>query len=141
LTHHLGQDATGFVKANIDAWAREMQQSGLDAIVVNASGCGTTVKDYGFMFRADPVYADKARAVASITKDISELITQIGLKAPVIETGHRVAYHSACSLQHGQRIVRQPKELLAAAGFEVTDIPESHLCCGSAGTYNMLQPE
>jgi glycolate oxidase iron-sulfur subunit len=141
LTHHLGQDAIGFAKANIDAWTREMQQSGLDAIVINASGCGTTVKDYGFMLRADPVYAEKARAVASITRDISELMTQVGLKPPVIETGQRVAYHSACSLRHGQRVVRQPKDLLAAAGFEVADIPESHLCCGSAGTYNMLQPD
>jgi glycolate oxidase iron-sulfur subunit len=141
LTHHLGQDGSGFAKANIDAWTREMQQSDLDAIIINASGCGTTVKDYGFMFRADAAYAEKAHAVASITKDITEWLTQIGLKPPVIETGQLVAYHSACSLQHGQRIVREPKELLAAAGFEVTDIPEAHICCGSAGTYNLLQPE
>jgi glycolate oxidase iron-sulfur subunit len=140
LTHHLGQDGSRFAKANIDAWTREMQQSGLDAVVINASGCGTTVKDYGFMFRADPAYAEKARAVASITKDITEWMTEIGLKPPVMETGQLVAYHSACSLQHGQRVVREPKELLAAAGFEVTDIPEAHICCGSAGTYNLLQP-
>ena len=141
LTHHLGQDSSRFAKANIDAWTREMQQSGLDAVVINASGCGTTVKDYGFMLRADPAYAEKARAVASITKDITEWMTQIGLQPPVIETGQRVAYHSACSLQHGQRVVREPKELLTAVGFEVTDIPEAHICCGSAGTYNLLQPE
>ena len=140
LTHHLGQDGSRFAKANIDAWTREMQQSGLDAVIINASGCGTTVKDYGFTFRADPAYAEKARAVASITRDITEWMTEIGLKPPVIETGQLVAYHSACSLQHGQRVVRQPKELLAAAGFEVTDIPEAHICCGSAGTYNLLQP-
>jgi glycolate oxidase iron-sulfur subunit len=117
-----------------------MHQSGLDAVVINASGCGTTVKDYGFMFRADPAYAEKARDVASITKDIAEWMTRIRLKPPVIETGQLVAYHSACSLQHGQRVVREPKELLTAVGFEVIDIPEAHLCCGSAGTYNLLQP-
>ncbi|MBV8589192.1 MAG: glycolate oxidase subunit GlcF, partial [Acetobacteraceae bacterium] len=141
LTHHLGQDATKFAKANIDAWMREKEKGGLDAVVINASGCGTTVKEYGFTFRADPAYAEKAATIASITMDISEVMTEIGLKQPVVETGHRVAYHSACSLQHGQRIRRQPKELLAAAGFEVTDIPESHICCGSAGSYNLLQPE
>ena len=141
LTHHLGQDGSHFAKANIDAWTHEMRQSGLDAVVINASGCGTTVKDYGFMFRSDPAYAEKAGAVASMTRDITEWMTQIGLKPPVIETGQRVAYHSACSLQHGQRVVREPKELLAAVGFEVTDIPEAHICCGSAGTYNLLQPE
>lgn len=141
LTHHLGQDGTGFARANIDAWTREREEGGLDAIVINASGCGTTVKDYGFMFRADAAYAKRASAVSSITKDISELISELGLKPPVIETGQRVAYHSACSLQHGQRVTREPKALLAAAGFEVTDIPEAHLCCGSAGTYNLLQPE
>ncbi|MDQ2801475.1 MAG: glycolate oxidase subunit GlcF [Pseudomonadota bacterium] len=141
LTHHLGQDATGFAKANIDAWTRELQQAGLDAVVINASGCGTTVKDYGFVFRADTAYAEKARTISSITKDVTELMLQIGLRPPVVATGQRVAYHSACSLQHGQRVLREPKELLAAAGFEVSDIPEGHICCGSAGTYNLLQPE
>ncbi len=110
-------------------------------MVINASGCGTTVKDYGFTFRADPAYAKRAGAISAITKDITELMTEIGLKPPVVETGQRVAYHSACSLQHGQRVIREPKALLTAAGFEVTDIPEAHLCCGSAGTYNLLQPE
>jgi glycolate oxidase iron-sulfur subunit len=141
LNHHLGQDSSRFAKANVDAWTREMQQSGLDAVVINASGCGTTVKDYGFMFRADPAYAGKARAVASITRDITEWMSHIGLKPPVIETGQLVAHHGACSLQHGQRVVREPKELLAAVGFEVTDIAEAHICCGSAGTYNLLRPE
>ncbi len=141
LTHHLGQDGTAFAKANIDAWAREMRGDGLDAVVINASGCGTTVKDYGFMFRADPEYADKAGAVSRLAKDITELMAELGLKAPVIATGQRVAYHSACSMQHGQRIRREPKELLAAAGFDVLDVPEGHICCGSAGTYNLLQPE
>jgi glycolate oxidase iron-sulfur subunit len=141
LTHHLGQDSTRFAKANIDAWTAEKEGSGLDAVVINASGCGTTVKEYGFSLRSDPNYAEKARWVSSATKDISELMTELGLKPPVVETGQRVAYHSACSLQHGQRVRRQPKELLAAAGFQVMDVPESHICCGSAGTYNLLQPE
>jgi glycolate oxidase iron-sulfur subunit len=141
LTHHLGRDATHFAKANIDVWAAEKEKFGLDAVVINASGCGTTVKEYGFSLRADPRYAEKARWVSSVTKDISELISELRLQPPVVETGQRVAYHSACSLQHGQRVRRQPKELLAAAGFRVVDIPESHLCCGSAGTYNLLQPE
>jgi glycolate oxidase iron-sulfur subunit len=141
LTHHLGRDATHFAKANIDVWVAEKEKFGLDAVVINASGCGTTVKEYGFSLRADPRYAEKARWVSSVTKDISELMSELRLQPPVVETGQRVAYHSACSLQHGQRVRRQPKELLAAAGFRVVDIPESHLCCGSAGTYNLLQPE
>ena len=141
LTHHLGQDSHGFARANIDAWTREIAAGGLDAIVINASGCGTTVKDYGFMFRADPAYADKAAAVSALARDVTEVMAQLGLHAPVVPTGQRVAYHSACSLQHGQRVQSQPKALLAAAGFVVVDIPEGHLCCGSAGTYNLLQPE
>jgi glycolate oxidase iron-sulfur subunit len=141
LTHHLGMDFEGFAKANIDTWTRERQAGGLDAVVINASGCGTTVKEYGFTFRADPAYAEKAAAVSAITKDISEFMTALGLKPPVVETGQRVAYHSACSLQHGQRVRREPKDLLVVAGFDVTDIPEAHICCGSAGTYNLLQPE
>ncbi len=141
LTHHLGRDAHGFARANIDAWSREMAGEGLDAIVVNTSGCGTTVKDYGFMFRTDAAYAEKAAAVSATARDISELMIELGLREPTIQTGQRVAYHSACSLQHGQRVREQPKALLAAAGFEVVDIPEAHLCCGSAGTYNLLQPE
>jgi len=134
-------EALSFAKANIDAWMREKTGGGLDAIIINASGCGTTVKDYGFTFRADPAYADKAATVSALTKDISEFMTTLGLHAPVVETGQRVAYHAACSLQHGQNVRREPKELLLAAGFDVTDIPESHICCGSAGTYNLLQPE
>lgn len=141
LTHHLGQEALHFAKANIAAWVRERQQSGLDAVVINASGCGTTVKDYGFTLRADPSFAEKAQSVSAMTKDITELMTDIGLRPAVTETGQRVAYHSACSLQHGQNIREEPKKLLAAAGFQVIDIPESHICCGSAGTYNLLQPE
>ncbi|MGQ0674755.1 MAG: heterodisulfide reductase-related iron-sulfur binding cluster, partial [Rhodospirillales bacterium] len=113
----------------------------LDAIVVNASGCGTVVKDYGFMFRADPVWADRARRVSELARDVSEAMDELTLRAPTVATGRKVAYHSACSLQHGQRIDAAPKALLAKAGFAVVDVPEGHLCCGSAGTYNMLQAD
>jgi glycolate oxidase iron-sulfur subunit len=108
--------------------------------VINASGCGTTVKDYGFMLREDPAYAAKAARISAITKDIAELMSEIGLKPPVREVDLVVAYHSACSMQHGQQIQIEPKQLLNAAGFTVKDVPEAHLCCGSAGTYNILQP-
>jgi glycolate oxidase iron-sulfur subunit len=141
LAHHLGRDALGDVRANVDAWMAEADRDGLDAIVVNASGCGTMVKDYGYMLRADPAYAEKARQVSALAKDVSEVLQELGLRPPAIEVGRRVAYHSACSLQHGQRIHAGPKELLQRAGFAVMDVPEGHLCCGSAGTYNMLQPE
>jgi glycolate oxidase iron-sulfur subunit len=99
------------------------------------------VKDYGFLFREDPAYAEKAARIAALTRDVTELMSEIGLAAPTRATGQRVAYHSACSMQHGQRITNQPKALLAAAGFTVLEVPEGHLCCGSAGTYNLLQPE
>ena len=144
LVHHLGQEgaALAFAKANIDAWEREIAAGGLDAIVVNASGCGTTVKDYGFMLREDAAYADKAARISALTRDVSEVAASLGVERRTDEgRGLRVAYHSACSLQHGQKLHREPKALLAAAGFEAVDIPEAHLCCGSAGTYNLLQPE
>ncbi len=141
LTHHLGQDALDYARKNIEAWTREIGAGGLDAIVINASGCGTTVKDYGFMFRDDPILAEPARMISGLTRDITELMSEIGLQQPRIPTGRRVAYHSACSLQHGQRVRQEPKSLLAQAGFVVLDPPEGHLCCGSAGTYNLLQPE
>jgi glycolate oxidase iron-sulfur subunit len=141
LTHHLGQDGHSYARANILAWTKEMAKGGLDAIVINASGCGTTVKDYGFMFRTDPELAEPAKLISSITRDITELMSEIGLHSPANPTGRRVAYHSACSLQHGQQVREPPKRLLKEAGFVVLDPPEGHLCCGSAGTYNLLQPE
>jgi glycolate oxidase iron-sulfur subunit len=142
LVHHMGraEESHDAARANIDAWTREIERDGLDAIVVNASGCGTTLKDYGFLLRTDPRYADKAARISALTRDISELMTELGLAPPATKPGIAVAYHSACSLQHGQRIHAAPKALLAAAGFAVRDIPEGHLCCGSAGTYNLLQP-
>ena len=143
LTHHLGKEDAALASArrNIDAWWRQVEGTGLDAIVITASGCGTTVKDYGHMLAGDPVYADKAARIAALAKDVTEVVSDLGLAAPTIDTGQRVAYHAACSMQHGQQIVRQPKALLTAAGFDVVDVPEGHLCCGSAGTYNILQPE
>ncbi len=142
LAHHMGAEerALAQARADIEAWTREMEGEGLEAIVVTTSGCGATIKDYGHMLRDDPAFAEKAKVVASIAKDISEVAQNLDLEfarlRPLV-----VAYHAACSLQHGQEIADAPKALLRRAGFEVRAIPESHLCCGSAGTYNILQPE
>jgi glycolate oxidase iron-sulfur subunit len=142
LVHHMGreQQALGQARANIDAWTREIDGEGLDAILITASGCGTTIKDYGYMLRNDPAYAQKAARVSAIAQDISQYLASLELGAPSRPGGLKVAYQAACSLQHGQKIVRQPKELLARAGYAMRDIAEAHLCCGSAGTYNILQP-
>jgi glycolate oxidase iron-sulfur subunit len=140
LTHHLGRDAADYARANIDAWSRTLADGGLDAIVVNASGCGTHVKDYDFLLREDPAYADKAARISALAKDVTEIVAQLDLALPITPSGIRVAYHSACSMQHGQRIHSLPKKLLVDAGFTILDIPEAHLCCGSAGTYNIMQP-
>jgi glycolate oxidase iron-sulfur subunit len=141
LTHHMGREAEALAsaRANIDAWTREMAE-GLDAIVITTSGCGTTVKDYGFMLRTDPAYGEKAAAVSALAMDISEYLATLNLPRAASGNGIVVAYHSACSLQHGQKITREPKELLSKCGFVVEDVAEGHLCCGSAGTYNILQP-
>jgi glycolate oxidase iron-sulfur subunit len=142
LAHHMGAEARALAqaRADVDAWTREIEGEGLEAIVVTASGCGATIKDYGFMLRDDPLYADKARRVAALARDVSEIAGGLGLDfappRPLV-----VAYHAACSLQHGQKIVDAPKALLRRAGFDARSIPEAHLCCGSAGTYNILQPE
>ncbi|MCC7271101.1 MAG: glycolate oxidase subunit GlcF, partial [Alphaproteobacteria bacterium] len=143
LVHHMGKEHPALVqaRANVAAWTREIDGAGLDAIVVNASGCGTTVKDYGFMLRGEAAWADRAARVSGLTRDVSEVMADLGLKDAGGAPRLRVAYHAACSLQHGQRVREAPKALLAAAGFEVAEVPEGHLCCGSAGTYNLLQPE
>jgi glycolate dehydrogenase iron-sulfur subunit len=143
LVHHMGREHAALAQArrNIDAWMREIEGEGLDAILVTTSGCGVTLKDYGFIFRGDPAYADKAARVSALAKDISEYLAELNPASAVAQSGIVVAYHAACSLQHGQNIVREPKQLLARAGFAVKDVPEGHLCCGSAGTYNMLQPQ
>ncbi|MCL6285872.1 glycolate oxidase subunit GlcF [Ruegeria sp. 2012CJ41-6] len=141
LTHHMGKTGESHASAarNIRAWAREMDGQGLDGIVINTSGCGTTVKDYSHMFR-DSDLAEDARRVSQIAMDVSELLVQLELPeaAPRDMT---VAYHAACSLQHGQKITAHPKTLLRRAGFDIVEPADSHLCCGSAGTYNLMQPE
>jgi len=141
LTHHMGKVDESHASAarNIRAWKAEMDGDGLDAIVINTSGCGTTVKDYGHMFRNEPL-AGEAAAVSGLAMDVSELLMQLDL--PEGDDKHlTVAYHAACSLQHGQKIKTYPKDLLKRAGFKVVEPADSHLCCGSAGTYNLLQPE
>lgn len=143
LVHHMGREKAALASAqqNVDAWTRELDNGGLDAIVITASGCGTTIKDYGFMLRLDQAYAEKAARVSALAKDVTEYLATLDLPEPQRKPGLTVAYHSACSMQHGQKITRQPKELLARAGFIVKEPREGHLCCGSAGTYNIMQPE
>jgi glycolate oxidase iron-sulfur subunit len=142
IVHHMGREARSlaFARANVDAWT-QLIEDGLQAIVVTASGCGTTLKNYGFMLRHDPAYAEKAARVSALAKDVTELLAEAGLPPRAVETGLSVAYHAACSLQHGQRVTAQPKALLAEAGFTVREPRDAHLCCGSAGTYNILQPD
>lgn len=143
LVHHMGreQEALDFARKNIDAWTAEIDGDGLDAILITISGCGTTVKDYGFMLREDAAFAEKAARVSALARDVSEYLAQLQLKPSGGAARLTVAYHSACSLQHGQRVVREPKDVLARVGFAVKDVPEAHLCCGSAGVYNILQPD
>ena len=140
-------EAHGQAKANIEAWEAEMRSSdrreSLDAIVVTTSGCGTTIKDYGHMLREEPEWADRAAKISALAKDVTEYLTTLDMPAAPEgeQTGIVVAYHAACSLQHGQKVRAQPKALLRHAGYTVREAPEAHLCCGSAGTYNLLQPE
>ena len=143
LVHHMGRSEASHAQARamIDAWIAEADGAGLDAIVVNASGCGTTVKDYGHMFRDDPAYAEKAARVAALAQDISEFLAGLDMDAVRAPEEIAVTYHSACSMQHGQQVKELPVDLLRNAGFRVKEPAEGHLCCGSAGTYNMLQPE
>jgi glycolate oxidase iron-sulfur subunit len=143
LTHHLGRDGDALARArvNITAWREEAARDGLDAILVTTSGCGTVIKDYGFMLREDREYAAAAAEISARTRDITEYVGGLELQPTQQQNDIVVAYHSACSLQHGQKITQVPKELLSKNGFVVKDVPESHLCCGSAGTYNILQPD
>jgi len=143
LVHHMGKEAPALdaARKNIDAWMAEIDHGGLDAIIITASGCGTTIKDYAHMLRDDAAYRDKAAKVASLAKDITEYLSEVDLPSPAFIPGIKLAYHSACSMQHGQKITMQPKNLLRGAGFRVSDVAEGHLCCGSAGTYNIMQPE
>jgi glycolate oxidase iron-sulfur subunit len=144
LTHHMGQHdrAMASARANIASWTRLIEAGGLDAIVVNTSGCGTTVKDYGFMFRDEPApWPERAARISALAMDVSEFLAKRDYAPSLPPPGLTVAYHSACSLQHGQQIRAEPKALLARAGFKVVEPAEPHLCCGSAGTYNLMQPE
>jgi glycolate oxidase iron-sulfur subunit len=142
LLHHMGRERAGLAqaRANIDAWTREIENGGLEAIVITASGCGSTIKDYGHLLADDPAYAEKAARVAALARDATEYVASLDLTYAAPRK-LAVAYHAACSLQHGQKITEAPKALLRRAGFEVRTPAESHLCCGSAGTYNILQPE
>ncbi|MFN6979598.1 MAG: heterodisulfide reductase-related iron-sulfur binding cluster, partial [Gemmobacter sp.] len=146
VTHHMGKAemAHAAAAANIRAWMREKAARGLDAVVINTSGCGTTVKDYGHMFRTDAALAGDAATIAGMACDVSELLLRLDVPegaAAGVTGGLRVAYHAACSLQHGQQVKTAPKDLLRRAGFTVVEPADAHLCCGSAGTYNLLQPE
>jgi len=142
LPHHMGKEDASLTMAhaNIVAWEQEMAKGGLDAIVITASGCGTTIKDYGFMLRDDAAFAERAAKVSALAIDLTEFMATLDLPAQPSKN-MVVAYHSACSMQHGQKITTLPKTLLSQAGFTVKDVPEGHICCGSAGTYNILQPE
>jgi glycolate oxidase iron-sulfur subunit len=143
LTHHMGRDrdALARARANVTVWLGEAERNGLDAILTTTSGCGTVIKDYGFMLREDRDFASPAAKISALAKDITEYIGGLDLTPQQQRGDIVVAYHSACSLQHGQKITQAPKELLSKSGFVVKDVPESHLCCGSAGTYNILQPD
>ena len=143
LAHHMGKDDDALAKAkiNIAAWEKEIAGGGLDAIVISASGCGTVLKNYGFMLKDDPAWAARAARISALCKDVTEVLAGLELIPPVIAPGLAVAYHSACSLQHGQKVIDQPRALLALAGFDVREIADGHICCGSAGTYSILQPE
>lgn len=144
LVHHMGDEDAGHAAAknNILAWENAAQANGsIDAIVINASGCGTTVKDYGWMLRNESDWAERARAVSEKTKDITEVLAELGLGDVPPGPRPKLAYHSACSMQHGQGLKAEPVALLEQAGFDVSQPAESHICCGSAGTYNIMQPE
>ena len=142
LVRHIGREKASLEAArrNVDAWTRELEGDGVDAIVITASGCGTTIKDYGFMLAGDPAYAARAARVSALAKDVTELLAEAGLPTSAPRP-MRVAYHAACSLQHGQKVSDAPRDLLSAAGYQVLTPAEAHLCCGSAGVYNILQPE
>lgn len=143
LNLHMGkaQAARAYAKANVKAWSDLLEQGGLDAIITNASGCGTTVKDYGHLLKDDPEFSVAAARIASLARDVTEWLAHMRLPPAERPRRHRVTYHDACSLRNVQQVTKQPRQLLKDAGFIVQDVPESHFCCGSAGTYNILQPE
>jgi glycolate oxidase iron-sulfur subunit len=143
LVHHMGReaDAVEQAKRNVDAWMKAISKGPVDAIIINASGCGTMVKDYGHLLKHEPAYARQAAEISGLARDVTEFLASYDFGAPSRWSSLRIAYHSACSMQHGQRLTDEPKALLRNAGFTVLDVPEGHICCGSAGVYNVLQPE
>ena len=146
LNHHLGKEelAKETFKKNINMWYDEYLKNGLDAIISNTSGCGTTLKDYGFVFRNDNELKKKAKKISELTKDITEFLDQnlkLSFKSDKVTKKYNIAYHSACSMQHGQKVHKQPIDLLEKTGNKILNIPEGHICCGSAGTYNILQSD
>ena len=147
LNHHLGKSdlAREAFKKNISIWYEEYLKNGLDAIISNTSGCGTTLKDYGFIFRSDNDYKKKAKKISELTKDIAEYLDENVklnfIDKSVNEKKYKIAYHSACSMLHGQRIHKEPINLIKKTGNKVLEISDGHICCGSAGTYNLLQSD
>jgi glycolate oxidase iron-sulfur subunit len=144
LNHHLGKenDAYKDFQNNINTWYEEHQKDNLDAILSNTSGCGTTMKDYGFIFKDDQEMKKKSKVISDLTKDVSEYLNKnLKLNFKTKSKKYKIAYHSACSMQHGQKVHDQPMELLNKTDNEIMEIPEGHICCGSAGTYNILQTE
>jgi len=143
LTYHMGERARSLelMRRMVEAWYAEIEHHGLDAIVLTTSGCGAAVREYGHIFRNDPELAQKAAAVTELVRDVSEVVDQLGLEPLQEVEPLTVAYHDACSLQHGQKVKEEPRRLLRQAGFNLVEVPEAHICCGSAGTYNMLRPE
>ena len=143
LSHHINDEAgaKAAMRSSVGAWAEELIGEGLDAVIVNTSGCGTTIKDYVNLLKSDPDYAEQAAQISAMAKDVTEFLHDANLLSPLTKRDMTVGYHAACSLQHGQKITDAPKSLLANAGFDVVMAKESHLCCGSAGIYNVLQPE
>lgn len=143
LTFHMGERKRSrkLMQRNIEVWHNEVAENGLDAIVLNTSGCGTAIREYDYIFRHDPKLAVKAKTVTALVRDVAEVVAELGLGEASKASKLKVAYHDACSLQHGVQVKTQPRQLLKDAGFDVVEVPEAHICCGSAGTYNMLQPE
>ncbi len=144
LNHHLGKGDDAHVDFinNINVWYEEHKKGNLDAILSNTSGCGTTLKDYGFIFREDTNYKEKAKVISKLSRDVTEYLTEsLKLKIKKKNKKYKIAYHSACSMQHGQKVHQQPIELLNKTENEIMEVPQGHLCCGSAGTYNILQSE
>ncbi len=145
LTHHLNDEESALIamKQNIDAWWPHIEKGGVEAIVITASGCGTEIKQYGYYLKHDPLYSDRAQQISHLAKDVSEVIAQLPIESLLSgeKIDERIAFHAPCSLQHGQKLKGFVESLLQQWGAQLTPVPDAHLCCGSAGTYSILQPE